>query len=418
VYATVKDSWGHLGEIDLASRAAFVNGVDSVLLLDNFVGVPNATATPADSRWIDNYGEVKAVNSRFGGEGSGMPIVYHYECSRATGLGGGSIILEGNQLSCGATAVENTVVRLMTGIPSLISIKNNNWISKDSTDFIKIDGAFDAATYINALDANSHVFIDISNNDSVTPFEAIGLPDALINTNRAKVFISEAFKPFIYGLKRSLLHFNGTATETDIADEYTKAAVWNVGGNAALITTAKRFGSAALGLPDATSYITNTLVTSLGTKFTLEGWFWLTDVTDNDQYLMCDIAAVYGLMLLYNRTAENDKKLRLFASSDGASWDIANGTAGSKVDWVNDTKYKIVIECTGARYSVYVGVAGSVVTEDIGVNSASAICNITTMNVGHSSNGMIGGVDEYRMTLGDYRYGGLFIPESSEFKVD
>lgn len=48
-----------------------------MLSMNMLMLIPGGTF-PAKSRWIDNHGAVRAFQTRFGGEGGGLPCVYHY----------------------------------------------------------------------------------------------------------------------------------------------------------------------------------------------------------------------------------------------------------------------------------------------------------------------------------------------------
>lgn len=48
-----------------------------LLSLNQVMTIPGGTF-PAKSRWMDNYGAIRCEQTRFGGEGGGLPIVYHF----------------------------------------------------------------------------------------------------------------------------------------------------------------------------------------------------------------------------------------------------------------------------------------------------------------------------------------------------
>ena len=395
-----------------ATHAIFTNKGN--LQLNRVFGVPNATITPTGGRWIDNYGEVTIDNNtRLGGEGGGMPVVYQYDKTRSNYTDGGAIRIHNSDINCGNGSVKQTLVHLVDGVPSLISIKDNERLYISTGSIISVEAGFDVAAYLAALNVLDKIFIEIDNNSSYLPLESVGLPATLL-ADKKRVRVGRSFAPYSRGSgKQSLLHFDGADASTSIADEYF--GYWSVAGNAALTTTTPRFLGSSLSLPDATSYIKNDgSITDIGDAFTFEFWFRITDNSTN-AYIFKAIASVYGI-ILYHVGASN--KLALYASSDGASWDIANGTLGTKADYANGTWYKVAIEFTGSRYSVYVGAAGSAVAEDIGVASTDSICAVNKMFIGNSATGLIGAVAEFRMILDDYRYWAIFIPEAEPFKVN
>ncbi len=218
------------------------------------------------------------------------------------------------------------------------------------------------------------------------------------------------------GAGNALLHLNGANGSTTITDEY--GHTWAVSGSAVLNTGDKKFGSASLELPGATSdFAYTTDITSLGAKFTIEGWFHTDNVdTDSQAIFSAYNGSNAGLVLWYHGST---KILYLLASSDGASWDIANWVANSKRDWVNDTWYNWVIDFDGSTYRVYIGTSGTLVL-DISVTSSSVICAVTYVVLGcyMGAYALNGGVDEVRMLIGRNRYGALPpIAQTAEFSV-
>lgn len=415
------DGWVYTGGVTNTNRALFVNKSD--MALTGMYGVPNAIITPTGGRWIDNYSDLMIDRCRFGSEGSGMPIVYNYDVTvpRTDHVGGGKVSIRNSALACGDTTVDNTIIRLMTGIPQNITIRDNDWIVKSAgTPFIVPDTAFDIETYINALNVADYVFIDVGNNASYIPLEMLGLPTSLVNTDKGKVRVSSNFKPYVPGYsKTALLHFDGVLSGTTIIDEYFGS--WTAGAGASLYTTRKRFGSASMQFNGAAGYVYSNNFTSLGSAFTAEGWFYSGTTTEPFQTLFqgVDGATGYGAVLYYDGTV-GVAALKLYVSSNNAAWDVANATLGAKTTWLENTWYKWALEFTGSEYAVYVGEAGSAVTKDISVTSGSSPCAITTIRLGGDSaaGGLMGGMDEFRLTIGDYRYGGVFVPESVAFKPE
>ena len=85
-YAAVVDSWVELRQPQMIDGAAFVNR-SGTLFFDRMLGVPCADISKApkkggknlnNARWVDNYGSFTAINSRFGAEGGGIPVVYQF----------------------------------------------------------------------------------------------------------------------------------------------------------------------------------------------------------------------------------------------------------------------------------------------------------------------------------------------------
>jgi hypothetical protein len=153
---------------------------------------------------------------------------------------------------------------------------------------------------------------------------------------------------------------------------------------------------------NATPYTSS--ITSLGNKFTIEGWFHTDNVNTPNQSIFAALGV--GGVGLYLAYYMNGKKLCLYASSNGTTWDISSGTEGVKDNFVNNTWYKWVIDYDGTAYWVNVGVAGAL-TLDISVVSDLHICDITNMYVGSLNGSSLffdGGIDELRITIDRNRY--------------
>jgi hypothetical protein len=179
-----------IGTNPIAAVGQFIN--KSNLLLDRWQGAPSAGACPAAARWVDNYYWFHTIHSRFGAEGSGMPIVYNYEGPDGVYAGGvgswgnGKVSIENSTITaCGASAVENSLIRFVTDIPQDITIRNNNYVTTDNVAFFDTD--INIATYLNALDAFVVIRINVEHNASIPQMEGMGFPTALVTTNTKQV---------------------------------------------------------------------------------------------------------------------------------------------------------------------------------------------------------------------------------------
>lgn len=215
-------------------------------------------------------------------------------------------------------------------------------------------------------------------------------------------------------LSTSLLHLNGADASTTITDVYSPT--WTAFGNAKLSTTSSKFGSACLLLDGTGDYIKSTSITSLGSlPWCIEGWFrWetLPGVGAYSMILTVVNATGYGVSLYLVNTG-GTRKLKIYMSSNGTSFNITSGTDGAKTSWSAATYYHVALVFTGSAYKIYVeGV------QDYSLTSSSTICPITQFYYGSSNGGgeyFNGRMDELRVTLGDPRYTGAFTPSSSEF---
>lgn len=109
---------------------------------------------------------------------------------------------------------------------------------------------------------------------------------------------------------------------------------------------------------------------------------------------------------------ENTNRILLYLSSNGSTWDIANGTGagiGTKSNYDTTTEYRIKLSFDGIdKYTV--SVDG---TNDITITSSARIVNITELLIGHesTSNYLAGTIDDIRVTVGDTRQDTNFVPD-------
>lgn len=73
-WTSIREIWV-TSSAKMRKKAVFVNG-HGVMTIDNLLGVPLCNGD--EQRWIDNYGSLFVVHSRFGGEGGGFTPVYNF----------------------------------------------------------------------------------------------------------------------------------------------------------------------------------------------------------------------------------------------------------------------------------------------------------------------------------------------------
>jgi len=73
-WTSIRDLWV-TSNAKMRKKAVFVNG-HGVMTIDNLLGVPQCNGD--EQRWIDNFGSLFVVHSRFGGEGGGFTPVYNF----------------------------------------------------------------------------------------------------------------------------------------------------------------------------------------------------------------------------------------------------------------------------------------------------------------------------------------------------
>lgn len=185
-----------------ANTAAIMNAFGEVVF-DSTLGVPKLGAQDSDvdfksnARWVDNYGAVRAINARFGGEDEGIPIIYNY-ARTLLNQNGAVISLINCQASAGHMSYRQDagIVRLMTEVAGLIVIEKCNYVA--NSPYISVDQSLNLATYLSSVtDATSKIKIRIDANMS----GGIGLtiPDELkpyasgdiIQTKKSPTLISK-----------------------------------------------------------------------------------------------------------------------------------------------------------------------------------------------------------------------------------
>lgn len=87
-HCTLKDCTAYLSANLTPANTPQIISYGFGMSLDRFFGVPFGSATPAASRWIDNYTRIWIKDPRFGAENGGIPAVWHR--GPPTAAGGGS----------------------------------------------------------------------------------------------------------------------------------------------------------------------------------------------------------------------------------------------------------------------------------------------------------------------------------------
>ena len=213
-----------------------------------------------------------------------------------------------------------------------------------------------------------------------------------------------------------LLHGNGTNGSTTFTDSSSNAHTVTANGDAEISTTQSKFGGASmyfdgsgdyLSVPDDTSF-------HLGSDdFTFEFWTYLNS-TSSENFINKRSNPSINAQYLYFRV--NSGSLKLWATSNGSSWDIANSfgfgnTALSTGQW-----YHIALVRNGTEISAYVDgtkspntITTSAAIQNGGTNPLLIAGDAAVNN--HYVNGYI---DDFRITKGVARYTSNFTPPTTE----
>jgi hypothetical protein len=160
--ATVRDTWVTITKQNFdANSAAFWNMAGASLLFDNMMGTPAMGAENdhlPNTRWVDNYGVFTAVQSRFGGEDAGIPIVYQFNGPSRDAT---SITMQDSQLSAGGGVVSDSApIVLKDEIPRTITFSGNYF--PIGVPLIRSIGV-DVAQYVASHNISFNIRIDANN---------------------------------------------------------------------------------------------------------------------------------------------------------------------------------------------------------------------------------------------------------------
>jgi hypothetical protein len=220
--------------------------------------------------------------------------------------------------------------------------------------------------------------------------------------------------------EKVLIHFDGANGATSAVDLYGNDVAF--GGAAVLSTSGQKFGSACLSVPNAANdvvTITNTPDVALASAWTMELWARWPDLTTAADYFIftAENAGFYGVNLELNVAAGPTKKLAVYLSSTGTTWNIANATLSSALTMSVDTNYHIAVTHDTGTGHYYVYFDGALVTD---ITSALNIGAITAIRIGNRGVdvgfGLKGKLDEFRLSnVCRYPGGTPFVPSASAF---
>jgi hypothetical protein len=211
----------------------------------------------------------------------------------------------------------------------------------------------------------------------------------------------------------ALLHLDGVDAATTFTD--VKGHTFSASANAQIDTAQSKFGGASLLLDGTGDRISSAdhADWELGTDdFTIECFIRTTTIAaGTDDIISKRAGSTVGSYLIYRSGAN----LQIYLSSDGATWNIANGVGFGTIS--ADTWYHVALVREGTAFRAYLdGVGVSIATSASGlVNNAAAL------NIGGNSGGtedFSGWIDEVRITKGVARYFGSptnFTPPSAAF---
>ena len=201
----------------------------------------------------------------------------------------------------------------------------------------------------------------------------------------------------------ALLHFDGPDGSTVFVDATGKT--WTASGNAQIDTAQSMFGGAS-GLFDGDGDYINTpshADFTFGTSNVTVELFFRTAVTNGAAVVLCKHLFNTGSWVVYR----NGTSIQLYVSSNGSSWDIANGIVIGTVaagNW-----YHVAWSRSGSSFYTFLdGAAGAGATSSASIYNGSQPVTVGG-NPGYGDY-FSGHIDELRITKGVARYTANFTP--------
>lgn len=237
----------------------------------------------------------------------------------------------------------------------------------------------------------------------------------------------------------ALLNFEAANLSTTTTDDFGNT--WTL--TTATITTAQfKFGTSSLDCTGGSKYARTTNITTLGDgSWETSVWFRinaLPGAATNALLIDATNAGGFGLQAYLNNTA-GTVKLALSVSSNGTSFDVANGVLGTNTVWTLSqwNKLRVVFDALAGTYRAYLSLNGVAETQDISVASSARLCAVASCTLGANNAGASsfnGWFDAFRFlrcatntsaetpsisapTIADYPYNWFSIPEMKMYEV-
>lgn len=214
-----------------------------------------------------------------------------------------------------------------------------------------------------------------------------------------------------------LLRGNGADSSTTFTDSSPSARAINPAGNAQIDTAQSKFGGASMLFDGAGDYLTigDDPALELGSgNFTIDLWFRTSSITFDYGYgnLVTKRSASTSWIAPFI-IFRDGSTIKLYSSSDGSSWDVANNR--TLVTGLNvNTWYHFAFVRSGNTFYTFL----NGIQTDSFSNSSTLHNNAAPISIGGDVNGdnsFIGHVDEFRYSVGVARWTGNFTPPTEEY---
>lgn len=202
---------------------------------------------------------------------------------------------------------------------------------------------------------------------------------------------------------KSLLHFN-----SELTDESGKT--WTAAGHAAVSTAQQKFGAGSLYCDGTGDYIYTADHSDFNVGnglFTISMWSRQSVSDTKCLFSKRANSSAYAYMLVFMFGGNYN----FFASSNGSSWDLANGLSIGAIS-VNNWQY---ISISRDATNIYCALGGTI-TQTI-ATTASINVNSSDFRIGAESDGysMNGYVDEFIFKKGECLYTANYSVPTAEF---
>jgi hypothetical protein len=193
-------------------------------------------------------------------------------------------------------------------------------------------------------------------------------------------------------------------------------------GNAQISTAQSKFGGSSMLFDGTGDYISSPgspLWLNGSGDWTIEGWIYLSSTPATNGFYIygqdSGAAAIRTMSIVYNNSTAGSWKI--WATSSGSSWDIANDVTFGSFTLATSTWYHFAVVRNGTNLKLYIdGTAqgsGSTISGSIQTNTSFNFNAFGQFQNLSGSGGFPGYIDDYRITKGYARYTANFTPPTS-----
>lgn len=210
---------------------------------------------------------------------------------------------------------------------------------------------------------------------------------------------------------KSLLHMNGAAASTTFTDESGKA--WTAYGSAQIDIALSQLGGSSGIFNGSTDYVNTPNHADFefgGGDFTIDWWEYRTNIRNGDAAIARDGTSGFPAFMLGYSDGTN---LKVYMSSTGAAWDIANPKSLGAVS-LNQWVHLAVVRKGNNFYCFKNGVQTDAWTSALALFANSNPMSIGRVNTTHFFTGHI---DEVRVSKGIARWISNFTPRNYEYAL-